>query len=117
MTTVATPTTAERIAELRKQSWVGPRLAHEVTLPGQPGDYRPWPERLHPELVAALRPQGLERAYSHQAEAIELALAGRDGPEAFRGDAGLDHLGIAGKDRDVLRHFGVVIRISIARLR
>jgi DEAD/DEAH box helicase domain-containing protein len=78
MTTVAASSTADRIARLRSQPWVAPRLAHEVTLPGQPGDYRPWPERLHPELVAALRAQGLDRAYSHQAEAIESALSGRD---------------------------------------
>ena len=36
---------------------------------------------------------------------------GLDGPEGFRGDAGLDDLGIAGQDGDVRRHFGVVIRI------
>jgi len=76
-TVVATPV-GDRIAELRRQPWVERRLAHAVTLPAQPADLRPWPERLHPELVAALRGRGLSRAYSHQAEAIEAALSGRD---------------------------------------
>jgi DEAD/DEAH box helicase domain-containing protein len=68
----------ERIAGLRRQPWVERRLAHAMTLPAQAADLRPWPDRLHPELVAALRARGLSRAYSHQAEAVEAALAGRD---------------------------------------
>lgn len=78
MTIALAPSVAERIADLRRQPWVQRRLAHEVILPAQPADLRPWPERLHPELVAALAARGLDRAYSHQAEAIEAALDGRD---------------------------------------
>ncbi len=75
---VAVVSVSDRIAELRRQPWVGSRLAHEVVLPPRPAELRDWPERLHPELLAALRARGLERAYSHQAEAIDAALAGRD---------------------------------------
>ncbi|MGA9113635.1 MAG: DEAD/DEAH box helicase, partial [Candidatus Dormiibacterota bacterium] len=78
MTIAVAPSVGERIAALRREPWVERRLAHAVTLPPQQADLRPWPERLHPELVAALRARGLERAYSHQAEAVELALAGHD---------------------------------------
>jgi len=72
------PSVGERIALLRREPWVERRLAHAVTLPPQAADLRPWPDRLHPELVTALRARHLDLAYSHQAEAIELALAGRD---------------------------------------
>ncbi|MGD1052537.1 MAG: DEAD/DEAH box helicase [Candidatus Dormibacteria bacterium] len=78
MTIALAPTVGERIAELRRQPWVQSRLAREVILPAQAADLRPWPERLHPELIAALAARGLDRAYSHQAEAIEAALDGRD---------------------------------------
>jgi DEAD/DEAH box helicase domain-containing protein len=39
--------------------------------------YAPFPEALHPNLLAALRQRGIERLYSHQAEAIDHVLAGR----------------------------------------
>jgi len=78
VTIALAPSIGERIADLRRQPWVQRRLAHEVILPAQPGDFRPWPERLHPELVAALAARGLDHAFSHQAEAIEAALSGRD---------------------------------------
>ena len=40
---------------------------------------------------------------------VSSSAAGRDGPEGFRRHARLDHLRIAGQDRDVLRHFVVVV--------
>ncbi|BDG59481.1 DEAD/DEAH box helicase [Caldinitratiruptor microaerophilus] len=46
-------------------------------LPAQPARYAPFPEGLDPRLVAALRARGMERLYSHQAEAAAAALAGR----------------------------------------
>jgi DEAD/DEAH box helicase domain-containing protein len=73
-----TAATEDRIAALRREPWVASRVAREVVLPGRAAELRPWPEGLHPELLAALRARGMERAWSHQAEAIELALAGRD---------------------------------------
>lgn len=54
------------------------RIVHETTIPARPAQLCPWPERLHPELHQALRGRGLDRAYSHQALAIEAALAGED---------------------------------------
>lgn len=70
--------TPDRIAGLRGQPWVRRRLVREVILPSRPAELRDWPSSLHPELLAALRARGLGRAYSHQAEAVEAALAGRD---------------------------------------
>ena len=69
---------AARIAELRGQPWVRRRLVHEVVLPARPAELRDWPRALHPELLGALRDRGFARAYRHQAEAVEAALAGRD---------------------------------------
>jgi len=78
VSTAVAASVGDRIAELRREPWAERRIAHAVTLPAQEAELRPWPERLHPELVAALRARGLDRAYSHQAEAIEAALDGRD---------------------------------------
>jgi len=47
-------------------------------LPARPARTRPFPRRIHPRLVAALRARGLSELYEHQARAIEAALAGRD---------------------------------------
>lgn len=48
---------------------------HQV--PAREAQFAEWPAGLHPDLVQALRKRGKERPYSHQAEAIEHALAGR----------------------------------------
>jgi len=42
------------------------------------GEYRPFPNTLHPVLRDVLRSEGIERLYSHQAQAIEAIQAGRD---------------------------------------
>ncbi len=48
----------------------------EVTPPRE-GKYVDYPAELDPRLAAALRARGAERLYSHQAEACELAAAGK----------------------------------------
>jgi len=47
-------------------------------LPARPPRTAPWPAGLDPRLVAAVQHQGIEALYTHQAEAIEAALAGRN---------------------------------------
>src|SRR5215470_6556209 len=54
------------------------RIVHEEVLPARPARLAAWPQRLHPALVAALRQGGVERPYTHQAEAVEAVLGGRD---------------------------------------
>jgi len=53
----------------------------EVTLdhliPASPAKFAPMPEDLRPELAAALRGRGIERLYSHQAEAYAAIRSGR----------------------------------------
>src|SRR5947208_8331118 len=57
------------------------RLPGDVTLdhilPARPARYLPLPAGLRPELASALAARGIERLYSHQAEAYEHVRAGR----------------------------------------
>jgi len=68
---------ARALDSLRAEPWVGERIAHEVELPAVEARYAPWPTRLHPALVEAMRKRGVAAPYSHQAEAIEAAQAGQ----------------------------------------
>jgi len=53
------------------------RITGHFVLPGSEGRYAPLPPELPPALSAALRARGIERLYSHQAEAFAAAQAGR----------------------------------------
>lgn len=46
-------------------------------IPARPGRFARWPVELDPRLVAAVQAQGFEQPYTHQARAIEAALAGK----------------------------------------
>jgi DEAD/DEAH box helicase domain-containing protein len=47
-------------------------------IPAREAQFRPMPSWVRPELAAAYRDKGINRLYSHQAAAAELARAGRD---------------------------------------
>jgi DEAD/DEAH box helicase domain-containing protein len=47
-------------------------------IPAREAQYRPMPSWVRPELAAAYRAKGIEKLYSHQAAAAELARAGKD---------------------------------------
>src|SRR5580698_9994242 len=47
-------------------------------IPAREAVYRPMPEWVRPELAAAYRAKGIEKLYSHQAAAAELAHAGKN---------------------------------------
>jgi DEAD/DEAH box helicase domain-containing protein len=47
-------------------------------IPARDADYRPMPSWVRPELVAAYQAKGIDRLYTHQAAAAELARAGKD---------------------------------------
>ncbi|MEZ4861546.1 MAG: DEAD/DEAH box helicase [Caldilineaceae bacterium] len=47
------------------------------TLPPRPAHYAPYPPALHPALRATLAQRGIRQLYSHQAQAVERALAGQ----------------------------------------
>ncbi len=52
------------------------RITGHFTIPGREGRYAPLPEDLPEPLKAALRARGIDRLYSHQAEAWQAAQAG-----------------------------------------
>ena len=47
-------------------------------IPAREAEFRPLPEWVRPEVVAAYRAKGIEKLYSHQAAAAELARAAKD---------------------------------------
>ena len=47
-------------------------------IPAREAEFRPMPEWVRPEIAAAYRDKGIEKLYSHQAAAAELARAGKD---------------------------------------
>ncbi len=47
-------------------------------IPARDAEFRPMPSWVRPELAAAYRAKGIDRLYSHQAAAAELARAGKD---------------------------------------
>lgn len=53
------------------------RIVAEFTQPARPARTAPLPAGLDPRIAAALAGRGIRRLYSHQALALELALAGR----------------------------------------
>ncbi|HEY6377669.1 MAG TPA: DEAD/DEAH box helicase [Candidatus Dormibacteraeota bacterium] len=63
---------------LRASPAVAGRVVHEEVLAARPAQWGDWPAALHPQLTAALGALGVQRLYSHQAEAVSAALAGRD---------------------------------------
>ena len=64
------------LAGLRGDDGFMANVAAWRTLPAQPARFAPMPVSLHPALVAALRARGVRQLYTHQAQAVTLALAG-----------------------------------------
>ena len=59
-----------------------PRFMENVTewrvLPAREAKYAPFPEELDGRIVQVLKARGIERLYTHQRQALDCALAGRD---------------------------------------
>ncbi|MGH7697368.1 MAG: DEAD/DEAH box helicase [Candidatus Dormibacteria bacterium] len=62
---------------LRRQPRVRSAVVLDRSLPSRSAIWADLPPGLHPQVGAGLRQHGIERLYSHQARAIELAMAGR----------------------------------------
>ena len=69
---------ASAIEALRGDARLGRNVAELRVLPAEAARYGEWPAQLEPRLVEALARRGAERPYTHQARAIDGALAGRD---------------------------------------
>jgi DEAD/DEAH box helicase domain-containing protein len=73
------PTSAdEAIAAFLEDPALAPLVAAHRVLDPRPPRHAPWPERLDPRLVNALRSRGVEALYTHQAQAVEAIRAGRN---------------------------------------
>lgn len=70
-------TITDAIEGFRTDPRFAPCIAAWRTLPARPAQTVPLPEALEPRLAAALRQRGVERLYSHQAEAFASVRAGR----------------------------------------
>ena len=59
-----------------------PRFMENVTewrvLPAREAKYAPFPQELDARIVQVLKARGIERLYTHQRQALDCALAGRD---------------------------------------
>ncbi|NWF92129.1 MAG: DEAD/DEAH box helicase [Syntrophaceae bacterium] len=65
------------------QSWkrsrsISPCITDLRVFKEREGEYRPFPDFIHPLLKEVLKGKGIERLYSHQAEALEAIHKGRD---------------------------------------
>ncbi len=63
--------------EWLKSGYVRPCLAADRELPAAAATYAPFPENLHPGLVAALKRRGIDQLYAHQARAVRAARQGK----------------------------------------
>ncbi len=69
---------AQLIDQWERSPAIAPCLTTSRRLPPRPARHAPWPAALDPRLVAALRRRGIDALYTHQAQAVEAALAGRN---------------------------------------
>ncbi len=76
MTAVASPTRAP-LSLLLRNARHRDRITHVERLAARPSRSTDWPEWVAPALVDALRAQGVERLWTHQAATAELAWSGR----------------------------------------
>ncbi|HLH20961.1 MAG TPA: DEAD/DEAH box helicase [Chloroflexota bacterium] len=69
---------AQLIAQWERAPAIAPCLTASRRLPPRPARHAPWPASLDPRLVAALQRRGIAALYTHQAQAVAAALAGRN---------------------------------------
>src|SRR6478672_8737927 len=78
MRTYAPAGTEAVLARLLEEPSLARGVVHHRHLPARPAEYGEWPSWLHPGLRAGLEARGIERLYTHQAEAVEAVHAGED---------------------------------------
>ncbi len=69
---------AQLLERWERSPSIGPGIAASRHLPSQPARYAPWPAALDDRLRAALECRGVPALYTHQAQAVEAALAGEN---------------------------------------
>lgn len=73
----AETSTADVLTALERDARFSRNIVHWKRLPATPPRYAPFPPELDPALAQVLKQRGIGQLYSHQAEAITHALAGR----------------------------------------
>src|ERR1700733_5939418 len=71
-------TVQEALSSLAARYRTDEVLTYVKQIPAREAEFRPMPPWVRPELAAAYRAKGIDRLYSHQAAAAELARAGKD---------------------------------------
>ena len=76
------PWTADRgvdsvLSRWLASSWVKPCFCADDTRPGSRGSYAPLPSHLAPGLARALADRGIDRLYTHQAQALDAVRSGK----------------------------------------
>jgi DEAD/DEAH box helicase domain-containing protein len=66
------------LARLLEEPSLTRGVVHHAVLPAREADYAPMPPWLDQRIVAGLAGRGIERLYTHQAEAIDAVRAGQD---------------------------------------
>src|SRR3990170_2851543 len=69
---------ANALESLKSDKELGPNFVEWRHVPSSPPTFAPFPAALDERLAEALAHRGIERLYSHQAEAVETVLAGRN---------------------------------------
>ena len=78
MRTYAPAATETVLAGLLEEPSMARGVVHHEVIPAREAQHGEWPDWLDDRIVAGLRSRGVERPYSHQAEAIEAVHAGDD---------------------------------------
>jgi DEAD/DEAH box helicase domain-containing protein len=66
------------LAALLEEPSIARGVVHHEVIPPRPAEHADFPAWVDPRIVAGLATRGIERPYTHQAEAIEAAHAGED---------------------------------------
>ena len=78
MRTYAPRDSASVLEALLEEPSMARGVVHHEVLPAREAVFANFPDWLDPRIVTGLAPRGIERPYSHQAEALEMARAGLD---------------------------------------
>jgi len=78
MRTYAPATTEAVLAALLDEPSIARGVVHHRHIPARAAEFGEYPEWLDPRIVAGLATRGIERLYTHQAQAVEAVHAGED---------------------------------------
>ncbi|MDH5509130.1 MAG: DEAD/DEAH box helicase [Nitrospinota bacterium] len=69
---------SDLLARIKGQNGLGENVKAERVIPPAQAEYADFPEKLHPAVAERFRERGVQRPYTHQAQAMALALEGKN---------------------------------------